>query len=77
MRRLVKAVLAGVVVVAILSFFFLAPVDGFNAPTCVDGIPAGSPSYGSLSFHFFDVGEVYAFGQFSWMTTGFTVPSCF
>ena len=72
MRRLVKAVLAGVVVIVIL-FFFLAPVVGFSVgtPNCHYG-----PIYGSLSFHFFTVGETYFAGQLSWRTSGFTVPDC-
>jgi len=73
MRRLVKSFLAGIAVIALLSFFFFAPVIGFYPPTCTH---LTKPSYESLSFHFFNMGEVYLFGQFTWMAGGFLVPLC-
>ena len=71
MRRRVQ-VAVGACVVAFFLFFFFAPVIEFSVgiPRCHYG-----PIYGSLSFHFFNVGEVY-FSGFSWMTSGFTVPLC-
>ena len=65
--------IAVVGIAVVLTFFFLAPVIGFSEPACVANLP---PGYESLSFHFFNVGEVYYAGGFSWFANGFPVQSC-
>jgi hypothetical protein len=77
MRRHVKIALTGVVVIAFLLFFFCAPVIGLSVPGgCGDIQLITRPSYESLSFHFFNTGEVYFARHFDWMTSAFAVPSC-
>jgi len=67
-----RTLVVGICVGAFVLFFLLAPVIGFFANVCTASI---GPSYESLSFRLFDVGEVYYTGQFHWMTQGF--PPCF
>ena len=73
MKRTKKMVVVGIVIAVLLTLFFLAPVIGFSEPACVANLP---PGYESLSFHFFNVGEVYYAGGFSWFANGFPVQSC-
>ena len=74
-RRLSLAI--GVFVIALLLFFFYVPVIGLSVPGgCGDIQLITRPSYESLSFHFFNVGEVYFARHFDWMVHSFPVPSC-
>ena len=63
MKRRTVAI-AGIAVVVVAAFFFVAPVVGENVAVCVPG----SSGLVSLSYHFFNVGESYIHGQFYWST---------
>jgi hypothetical protein len=51
-------------VVVFLMFFLFAPVVWMNIVPCF----ASGHGYTSLSFYFFNHGEIYLNGQFSWAT---------
>lgn len=76
MRRRTQLAI-GVCVIAFLLFFVFVPLVGLSVPGgCGDIYLITRPSYESLSFHFFNVGEVYFARHFDWRVNGFPVPSC-
>jgi hypothetical protein len=64
---------AGVLGVALVAFFFCAPVVPMNIIPCF--APPHGEGYASLSYRLFYVGEIYLGSHFEWAT--FNDQHCF